>query len=579
MTSEYLCEPAELEWQADVPFSPHYDDIYWHRDGGLEEKQQVFVEPVRSMLAGATHGGQFTICELGFGFGLNCLLTSDLWSTLPGDCWLNFVSIEKHPVPGHLLERFLDNLQLGHSSALLDQYPAPFRGQHVIWLAKNIRLLLIFDDVESALSGLDADVDCWFLDGFAPSRNDAMWQTARFRQMFARSRPGARVATYSAAGHVKRGLDAAGFSTEKKPGFGRKKEMLCATRPGNWAMAEHQQSEVCIVGAGLAGLYCAEALNRRNFPIRLIDDDAVGASSIPQLTVKPHLALRAEAKYRFSLAAHQYMQTSPGYHASGVLWSGKDSTERERIKKIAALFPDDFLETCTDGARFHDAGWLSVNALRSATAQPVTQDRITGISRTPNGWMLAGEKENYQAGTVILAMGSNRHLLHESLQVRAIHGQAISIGTENVSEVSNGKVTVFPTHQGRSVVSGTYARRDDLVIDPKDTGQLVRSAKAVVGFDETDVQTFSGIRAVTRDRLPVAGPVPHWESLTKNHQQASARDVLQGLYYCTAFGSRGATHARLCAEHLVSKILKEPAALDLKQQQMLSPARFYLRDN
>jgi tRNA 5-methylaminomethyl-2-thiouridine biosynthesis bifunctional protein len=78
--------------------------------------------------------------------------------------------------------------------------------------------------------------------------------------------------------------------------------------------------------------------------------------------------------------------------------------------------------------------------------------------------------------------------------------------------------------------------------------------------------------------LPVIGAIPDPEALKAANKVADIRTFVHGLYYCTAFGSRGATHARLCAEQVVSGILNEPAALELKQQAMLSPARFHLRD-
>ena len=142
----------------------------------------------------------------------------------------------------------------------------------------------------------------------------------------------------------------------------------------------------------------------------------------------------------------------------------------------------------------------------------------------------------------------------------------------------NGNVLVLPTVAGRSVVSGTYSRRDSLEVDPEDTKKLFDSAERLVSLDRQDIEIHTGIRAVSKDRLPILGAAPIWEKLSDVMRIADVREHVSGLYYCTAFGSRGATHARLFAEHLVAKLFNEPAAIDLKQQQMLSPARFYLRD-
>ena len=42
--------------------------------------------------------------------------------------------------------------------------------------------------------------------------------------------PGGTAATYTAAGHVRRALEAAGFAVTRAPGFGRKRHMTIAER-------------------------------------------------------------------------------------------------------------------------------------------------------------------------------------------------------------------------------------------------------------------------------------------------------------------------------------------------------------
>jgi tRNA U34 5-methylaminomethyl-2-thiouridine-forming methyltransferase MnmC len=44
-------------------------------------------------------------------------------------------------------------------------------------------------------------------------------------------RPGGTCATYSAAGSVRRALDAAGFEVERRPGYGRKRHMTAGRLP------------------------------------------------------------------------------------------------------------------------------------------------------------------------------------------------------------------------------------------------------------------------------------------------------------------------------------------------------------
>ena len=81
------------------------------------------------------------------------------------------------------------------------------------------------DDAAEAVANWGGKADAWFLDGFAPSRNPGMWSDALLADVAARTAPGGRAATYSVAGHVRRGLAAGGFTVERMPGFAGKRHM------------------------------------------------------------------------------------------------------------------------------------------------------------------------------------------------------------------------------------------------------------------------------------------------------------------------------------------------------------------
>ncbi len=582
--TNYLVSPGEVAWQENTPVSQEYGDIYWQPDNALAEKHNVFVAPLKALVGQGQKRTQVTVCEFGFGFGLNCLLTAAAWQEMPDTCMLNLVSIEKHPVSLDNLDRFLSDHSFPHQAELLTQYPPPYRGQHVIWLARNIRLLLIFEDIADALGNLDARVDCWFLDGFAPSKNSAMWDAKLYGMMFARSCTGAVVTTYSAAGHVRRSLTAAGFETSLVPGHGAKREMLRAYRPGRWQAAPHGRESVTIVGAGMAGCFCAEALTRRGLPAQLLDNGQPGASQLPQLTVLPQLAVAGEARYRLSLCASQYMVSAAGFNQSGVCWIGRTEEESERLHKISAMFPDTMIERLRDDSvLFRRAGWFELGTLKSALAHTQLAFHAETLRAIDNGWQCTNASlEAIETNHVILTTGADRSLLPSTLQIRTIGGQAISIPTTHQGAVINGKVTVFPAVEGKSVVSGTYERGSEIEPTAEASRYLRQTAGEFVDIDvdalEPRTVPWTGVRAVSRDRLPIIGPAPAWDSLSEINRVSAARQIQPGLHYCSAFGSRGATHARLFAEQVVSKLLNEPSAIGLAEQRLLSPARFVIRD-
>lgn len=95
----------------------------------------------------------------------------------------------------------------------------------------RVTLDLWFGDINELTSQLDDSlnqkVDAWFLDGFAPAKNPDMWTQNLFTAMARLARPGGTLATFTSAGFVRRGLQEAGFTMQKRKGFGRKREMLC----------------------------------------------------------------------------------------------------------------------------------------------------------------------------------------------------------------------------------------------------------------------------------------------------------------------------------------------------------------
>ena len=134
------------------------------------------------------------------------------------------------------------------------------------------------------------------------------------------------------------------------------------------------------------------------------------------------------------------------------------------------------------------------------------------------------------------------------------------------------------TVKGKSVVSGTYENSSALQISSEDTKLLQEKAETILGRSLQIGEEWVGLRASSRDRMPIVGQAPRWAALSKTQRVRDIKFFEPGLHYCLAFGSRGATHARLYSEHLVGKILGEPCALGKIEQTILSPARFCIRN-
>ncbi|WP_422039447.1 tRNA (5-methylaminomethyl-2-thiouridine)(34)-methyltransferase MnmD [Roseibium sp.] len=229
----------ELEWlDGDVPRAPGFGDTYFSKAGGLEETRHVFIGGNRlpERLPGRE---RFTIAELGFGTGLNLLTTLELVAALATAPKLVFLSFELYPLSADQLERALAAFPA--LSAMSDELLcawAPAPGWNRMTIA-GAELLLGVGDAREMITDLvleggpegSADpvippVDAWYLDGFSPAKNPELWDLDLLAKAADLTAPGGTLATYTAAGWVRRNLQAAGFTIEKKPGFAGKREMI-----------------------------------------------------------------------------------------------------------------------------------------------------------------------------------------------------------------------------------------------------------------------------------------------------------------------------------------------------------------
>ncbi|HAK51310.1 MAG TPA: hypothetical protein DCM54_05320 [Gammaproteobacteria bacterium] len=563
--ARYLLPEASVDWHNKTPFSRDLSDIYWSRDAGVAEKTHVFTEPVLSRWQQLNAGSYFTIGELGFGFGLNFFLTVDQWRKQRTKGILHYIAFENRPVSPKDLKNLRALLPHTQVDELLRHYPRPFQGRHVIWLDKNIRLTLVFDDALDALRDTSAQIDAWYLDGFNPNKNDNLWNKRIYRQLFRLSRSGAMLTTYSVAGDVRRELTNAGFQVTRKPGFGMKREMLFACTSGDWKPANRETPRVAIIGKGLAGSYLYEALGRRSIEVQVFEDGEATSDKVPQLAVYPPLAISSEHRYRFSLAAFNYsQQDNLHFHQTGLTLNPKNATERERWKKIAAQFPDDFLCLKHKGVHFQEAGWLDSRSLTNSI--PSTFEHIEEVRWDKDHWLLRGKENHYEADITILAHGAHSAPFAMPQLINVIPGLAISVKQAGVTaEVITGDATVFPARKGVSTISGIY---DRAMVEP-----TVQHITALLGHAEESelLASMVGQRGATRDRLPICGTMPNWDDIKSPH--------LPGLYLLYGLGSHGATTARLCAEHIANLITGEPLALGRAMQRALATERFMHRDS
>ncbi|MGK0442309.1 MAG: tRNA 5-methylaminomethyl-2-thiouridine biosynthesis bifunctional protein [Pseudohongiellaceae bacterium] len=431
--SPYQLESAQLEWRDDiVPTSSNYDDIYFSKQHGLDETHYVFLHhnqlAERWQQLDKNNPGIFTIAETGFGTGLNFLATWQLWQLHAPKNWqLYFISVEKHPLKKADLQKALSAWpQLSNlSQTLISQYPPLIPGHHVIHF-ESVKLHLLLTDAsegfEQCLSThhpafsphYGAKVDAWFLDGFAPAKNPSMWSERLFELIRDLSKKNTTVATFTAAGIVKRGLQQAGFTTKKVKGFGHKREMLTAVyehaaqepvsnkrHKAPWALypppktvRQGKAKHVAVIGGGIAGCTTAYALANSGIQVTLIERHrklAQEASGNAQGMLYTKLSTQAGTLSQFGLSCYffatryyqalQQQQILTNNEASfcGLLQLCLNKKQQNWLADLSQIFQgqDDWLQflnteqsqqvsgisTSYPGYFLSQSGWVSPSAL------------------------------------------------------------------------------------------------------------------------------------------------------------------------------------------------------------------------
>ena len=222
---------AELSWDRGVPVSRQFDDVYYSILNGPAEVAHVFLRgndlPARWRMA-----SQFAIGELGFGTGLNLIETAALFlRSAAAEGHLTYVSFEKFPLTRADMDRAAAWRPL--LAPLYQRLTAcwpPNGDLHEFDVHPRIHVRLYIGDANTRIQGLIDPVDTWFLDGFAPAKNPDLWGEQLLRNVAERTSKGGRASSYTSAGWVRRNLQSAGFTVERIPGFGRKRQMIRARR-------------------------------------------------------------------------------------------------------------------------------------------------------------------------------------------------------------------------------------------------------------------------------------------------------------------------------------------------------------
>lgn len=214
-------QTADLEWKdGAIPVATRFDDPYFSLDNGLDETRHVF-------LAGndlpARFQPGFHVAELGFGTGLNMLATVLSWQQAGAPEGVRFTSFEAYPMAVEDIARALEAFP--EARAVADPFLAAWAEGKRVFDVHGLTVEVIEGDAREELARWQGRADAWFLDGFSPAKNPELWGEGLMGEVARHTAPNGTFATYTAAGFVRRALDAGGFAVERSPGYGRKRHM------------------------------------------------------------------------------------------------------------------------------------------------------------------------------------------------------------------------------------------------------------------------------------------------------------------------------------------------------------------
>ena len=578
-----LMKRPAITLESGTPRSREFEDDYYSPEDGLAEANYVFIEGgnIIQRMKNLGAGETLVICELGVGTSLNLALLLQAWSNhAPSTARCHYIGIEKYPLSRAQLKQCntafpsLDR----ETQIIFDRWPSPLAGCHRRNnLVPGFTADFWWEDINDAMSDLATYgqrwVDVWFLDGFTPTRNEAMWSEAVLGHLSSLSNQSAVFTTFTASGTVRRRLEQVGFKVGKRAGFGRKRECLSGYldiseardtqalvghRLTRWDQSEPQaKPRHCIVlGAGIAGCTAARKLAEEGCKVTVVERSSMssGGSIQPQgiIYTRPshrHGALTDFALTAYNFSTDQYHQKFIGGHlksgVDGELTGYLQLADEPLLQRLTSLFGDEdspFHVVTADEAseiagirldkgaiHYPDSGWLHPAGICRELLRHHSITLIEGagdvrlVATRPGTWSALttdGETLAIADAAIITTAWEAKHDKRlEWLPLQPIRGQTTLV--ESKGELSKLNCAVChegytpPAKLGKHCIGATYGLNDTSTDERtadhhSNMTQLANNIPTVSdALTSQDVSGVASIRCATSDYLPIAGSVPN----------------------------------------------------------------------
>jgi tRNA U34 5-methylaminomethyl-2-thiouridine-forming methyltransferase MnmC len=207
-------------------YNAQVGEHYHSRNGALQESRHVFVNAGLNFFLDTNKPDEVSILEVGFGTGLNFLLSAD--ECAERQTLLNYTGIEANPISAEMMA------QTGYDEYSSPELWAAYIASYPDALKTTVKLdhycNLQISDTKLTDFKTEQRYDIIYFDAFASARQPEMWEQPAISHTVSFLKPGGVFVTYAITGNLKRMLKALGFTIEKVPGAAGKREMLRATK-------------------------------------------------------------------------------------------------------------------------------------------------------------------------------------------------------------------------------------------------------------------------------------------------------------------------------------------------------------
>lgn len=208
-------------------FHPTVKENYHSKHGALQESNHVFLNSGLRYYLADKDLEKVSVLEVGFGTGLNFLLTQDYCTAK--ELKLNYVGLEAHPLDFELIE------QTDYANLVSPNTWNSFKSNYSEALTSIVSLSnycdLYIAHLDAKIYQSDLLFDVIYFDAFASSNQPEMWSREFITHILSFLKPGGVFVTYAITGDLKRIMKSLDMQIEKAPGAARKREMLRAVKP------------------------------------------------------------------------------------------------------------------------------------------------------------------------------------------------------------------------------------------------------------------------------------------------------------------------------------------------------------